>query len=143
MFKKLTITFLFIIACAQTGIAQELHEQVETINGFIEEHSEGNRNYYAKINATQGNIYFYNGPQHVIELTFDVTKIDAENIKVGKKGLTFFPNEKGYLVKKRFSTTNSTVGSAWLNVIKMSKNDKAELKNMMKKFILDYQKAMK
>ena len=143
MLRKTTIILLFLIAGVQTGKAQELQEQVETINSFIEDHSESNRNYYAKINATQGNIYFYNGLQHVIELTFDVTKIDAENIKVGKKGLTFFPNEKGDFVTKKFATSKSVIGTAWLNVIKMSKNDKAELKSMMKKFILDYQKAMK
>ena len=56
MLKKIIITLLLIIVFVKNGNAQELQTQVETINAFIEEHSDDNRNYYAKINATQGNV---------------------------------------------------------------------------------------
>lgn len=144
MLKKIIITLLLIIVFVKNGNAQELQTQVETINAFIEEHSEDNRNYYAKINATQGNVYFYNEIQHAMQLTFPVQKIDADNIKITKKGLTFYPKEKGLVVKKQFSSfAPKDIGTAWLNIIKMSKKDKTELQSMMKKFIIDYQTAMK
>lgn len=144
MLKKIIITLLLIIVFVKNGNAQELQTQVETINAFIEEHSEDNRNYYAKINATQGNVYFYNEIQHVMQLKFPVQKIDADNIKITKKGLTFYPKEKGLVVKKQFSSfAPKDIGTAWLNIIKMSKKDKTELQSMMKKFIIDYQTAMK
>ncbi|WP_321827170.1 hypothetical protein [Maribacter dokdonensis] len=144
MLKKIIITLLLIIVFVKNGNAQELQTQVETINAFIEEHSEDNRNYYAKINATQGNVYFYNEIQHAMQLTFPVQKIDADNIKITKKGLTFYPKEKGLVVKKQFSSfATKDIGTAWLNIIKMSKKDKTELQSMMKKFIIDYQTAMK
>lgn len=144
MLKKIIITLLLIIVFVKNGNAQELQTQVETINAFIEEHSEDNRNYYAKINATQGNVYFYNEIQHAMQLTFPVQKIDADNIKITKKGLTFYPKEKGLVVKKQFSSFEpKDIGTAWLNIIKMSKKDKTELQSMMKKFIIDYQTAMK
>lgn len=144
MLKKIIITLLLIIVFVKNGNAQELQTQVETINAFIEEHSEDNRNYYAKINATQGNVYFYNEIQHAMQLTFPVQKIDADNIKITKKGLTFYPKEKGLVVKKQFSSfAPKDIGTAWLNMIKMSKKDKTELQSMMKKFIIDYQTAMK
>jgi len=144
MLKKIIITLLLIIVFVKNGNAQELQTQVETINAFIEEHSDDNRNYYAKINATQGNVYFYNEIQHAMQLTFPVQKIDADNIKITKKGLTFYPKEKGLVVKKQFSSfAPKDIGTAWLNIIKMSKKDKTELQSMMKKFIIDYQTAMK
>lgn len=144
MLKKIIITLLLIIVFVKNGNAQELQTQVETINAFIEEHSEDNRNYYAKINATQGNVYFYNEIQYAMQLTFPVQKIDADNIKITKKGLTFYPKEKGLVVKKQFSSFSpKDIGTAWLNIIKMSKKDKTELQSMMKKFIIDYQTAMK
>ncbi|MDP2527296.1 hypothetical protein CSC80_11840 [Maribacter sp. 6B07] len=144
MLKKIIITLLLIIVFVKNGNAQELQTQVETINAFIEEHSEDNRNYYAKINATQGNVYFYNEIQHAMQLTFPVQKIDADNIKITKKGLTFYPKEKGLVVKKQFSSfAPKDIGTAWLNIIKMSKKDKTALQSMMKKFIIDYQTAMK
>ena len=144
MLKKIIITLLLIIVFVKNSNAQELQTQVETINAFIEEHSEDNRNYYAKINATQGNVYFYNEIQHAMQLTFPVQKIDADNIKITKKGLTFYPKEKGLVVKKQFSSfAPKDIGTAWLNIIKMSKKDKTELQSMMKKFIIDYQTAMK
>ncbi|KSA11862.1 hypothetical protein [Maribacter dokdonensis] len=144
MLKKIIITLLLIIVFVKSGNAQELQTQVETINAFIEEHSEDKRNYYAKINATQGNVYFYNEIQHAMQLTFPVLKIDADNIKITKKGLTFYPKEKGLVVKKQFSSfAPKDIGTAWLNIIKVSKKDKTELQNMMNKFIIDYQTAMK
>jgi len=144
MLKKIIITLLLIIVFVKNGNAQELQTQVETINAFIEEHSDDNRNYYSKINATQGNVYFYNEIQHAMQLTFPVQKIDADNIKITKKGLTFYPKEKGLVVKKQFSSfAPKDIGTAWLNIIKMSKKDKTELQSMMKKFIIDYQTAMK
>lgn len=144
MLKKIIITLLLIIVFVKNGNAQELQTQVETINAFIEEHSESNSNYYPKINATQGNVYFYNEIQHAMQLTFPVLKIDADNIKITKKGLTFYPKEKGLVVKKQFSSfAPKDIGTAWLNMIKMSKKDKTELQSMMKKFIIDYQTAMK
>ena len=79
-----------------------------------------------------------------MQLTFPVQKIDADNIKITKKGLTFYPKEKGLVVKKQFSSfAPKDIGTAWLNIIKMSKKDKTELQSMMKKFIIDYQTAMK
>jgi len=144
MLKKIIITLLLIIVFVKNGNAQELQTQVETINAFIEEHSDDNRNYYSKINATQGNVYFYNEIQHAMQLTFPVQKIDADNIKITKKGLTFYPKEKGLVVKKQFSSfAPKDIGTAWLNMIKMSKKDKTELQSMMKKFIIDYQTGMK
>ncbi|MDF4203281.1 hypothetical protein PXD56_09965 [Maribacter sp. SA7] len=144
MYKKVLVAIVLIISFVKISSAQELQTQVETINAFIEEHSESNRNYYAKINATQGNIYFYNGLQHAMQLTFPVLKMDADNIKITKKGLTFHPKEKDLVVIKNFSTfAPKDIGTAWLNIIKMSKKDKTELQSMMKKFIIDYQTAMK
>ncbi|MDF4223117.1 hypothetical protein PXC01_16040 [Maribacter sp. M208] len=144
MYKKALIAIVLTITFVKTIKAQELQTQVETINAFIEEHSDDNRNYYAKINATQGNVYFYNEIQHAMQLTFPVQKIDADNIKITKKGLTFYPKEKGLVVKKQFSSfAPKDIGTAWLNIIKMSKKDKTELQSMMKKFIIDYQTAMK
>lgn len=144
MFKKVLIVIVLMIVFVKTGTAQELQTQVEAINAFIEGHSESDRNYYAKINATQENVYFYNEMQHVIQLTFPVLKMDADNIKITKKGLTFYPKEKGLVVIKNFSTfAPKNIGTSWLNLIKMSKKDKMELQAMMKKFIIDYQTAMK
>ncbi|TDS13669.1 hypothetical protein DFQ03_2964 [Maribacter caenipelagi] len=144
MYKKVIIVIVLMIAFVKTSTAQELQTQVKAINEFIEGHSEGNRNYYAKINATQGNIYFFNGLQHSTMLTFSVLKMDADNIKITKKGLTFYPKEKGLVVLKNFSTfAPKNIGTAWLIIIKMSKKDKMELQAMMKKFIIDYQTAMK
>ncbi|WP_300025179.1 hypothetical protein [uncultured Maribacter sp.] len=144
MYKKVLIAIVLTITFVKTIKAQELQTQVETINTFIEEHSEGNRNYYAKINATQGNVYFYNEIQHAMQLTFPVLKMDADNIKITKKGLTFYPKEKGLVVKKQFSSfAPKDIDTAWLNISKMSKKDKMALQNMMKKFIIDYQTAMK
>lgn len=144
MYKKVLLAIVLIVAFIKTSTAQELQTQVETINAFIEEHSESNRNYYAKINATQGNVYFYNEIQHAMQLTFPVLKMDADNIMITKKGLTFYPKEKGMFVTKQFSSfTPKDIDTAWLNIIKMSKKDKMELQRMMKKFIIDYQTAMK
>lgn len=144
MFKKVLIVIVLMIVFVKTGTAQELQTQVEAINAFIEGHSESDRNYYAKINATQENVYFYNEMQHVIQLTFPVLKMDADNIKITKKGLTFYPKEKGLVVIKNFSTfAPKNIGTSWLNLIKMSKKDKMELQAMTKKFIIDYQTAMK
>ena len=144
MYKKVFLVIVMIVAFVKTSTAQELQTQVEAINAFIEGHSEGNRNYYAKINATQGNVYFYNEIQHAMRLTFPVLKMDADNIKITKKGLTFYPKEKGLVVIKNFSTfAPKNIGTAWLNIIKMSKKDKMELQRIMKKFIIDYQTAMK
>jgi len=48
------------------------------------------------------------------------------------------------VVKKQFSSfAPKDIGTAWLNIIKMSKKDKTELQSMMKKFIIDYQTGMK
>ncbi|WP_441825120.1 hypothetical protein [Maribacter spongiicola] len=70
--------------------------------------------------------------------------MDADNIKITKKGLTFYPKEKGLVVIKNFSTfAPKNIGTSWLNLIKMSKKDKMELQVMMKKFLIDYQTAMK
>lgn len=144
MYKKVIIAIILMIAFVKTSNAQELQTQVEAINTFIEEHSESNRNYYAKINATQENVYFYNEIQHAMQLSFPVLKMDADNIKITKKGLTFYPKVKGLVVIKNFSTfAPKDIGTAWLNIIKMSKKDKIELQSMMKKFIIDYQTAMK
>ena len=144
MYKKVLLAIVLIVAFVKTSNAQELQTQVEAINTFIEEHSESHRNYYAKINATQENVYFYNEIQHAMQLTFPVLKMDADNIKITKKGLTFYPKEKGLVVIKNFSTfAPKDIGTAWLNIIKMSKKDKIELQGMMKKFIIDYQTAMK
>lgn len=144
MYKKVLLAIILIVAFVKIGTAQELQTQVEAINTFIEEHSESNRNYYAKINATQENVYFYNEIQHAMQLTFLVLKIDADNIKITKKGLTFYPKEKGLVVIKNFSTfAPKDIGTAWLNIIKMSKKDKITLQGMIKKFIIDYQTAMK
>lgn len=144
MYKKVIIAIILMIAFVKTSNAQELQTQVEAINAFIEGHSEDDRNYYAKINATQENVYFFNEMQHVIQLTFPVAKMDADNIKITKKGLTFYPKEKGLVVTKQFSSfAPKKIGTAWLNIIKMSKKDKMELQTMMKKFIIDYQTAMK
>ncbi|WP_299326560.1 hypothetical protein, partial [uncultured Maribacter sp.] len=140
MYKKVLLAIILIVAFVKIGTAQELQTQVEAINTFIEEHSESNRNYYAKINATQENVYFYNEIQHAMQLTFPVLKMDADNIKITKKGLTFYPKVTGLVVIKNFSTfAPKDIGTAWLNIIKMSKKDKIELQSMMKKFIIDYQ----
>lgn len=144
MYKKVIIALVLIITFVKTSNAQELQAHVEAINAFIEGHSEGDRNYYAKINATQENVYFFNEIQHVMQLTFPVVAIDADNIKITKKGLTFNPKEKGLVVTKQFSTfAPKKIGTAWLNITKMSKKDKIVLQAMMKKFIIDYQTAMK
>lgn len=144
MYKKVLLAIVLIVAFVKTSNAQKLQTQVEAINTFIQEHSESNRNYYAKINATQENVYFFNEIQHAMQLTFPVLKMDADNIKITKKGLTFYPKEKDLVVIKNFSTfAPKNIGTAWLNIIKMSKKDKMELQGMMKKFIINYQTAMK
>ncbi|QWX85406.1 hypothetical protein H0I23_07125 [Cellulophaga sp. HaHaR_3_176] len=143
MYKKLMLTIFLIFAFVKEGEAQELQTQVESINAYIEQHSDGNRNYYAKINATQGNVYFYNEIMHAIELTFPVDKIDADKIKVTKKGLTFYANKERDFVIKKFASSEKNIGTAWLNIIKMDKKSKLELKDMLRKFILEYQNAMK
>jgi len=143
MSKNLIFTIILILITVKTTHAQQLQTQVESINTFIKENSDDASNYYAKINATQGNIYFYNEIQHVMKLTFPVNKIDANKIKVTKKGLKFVANEKGNFVGKKFVNSESEISTAWLNIINMSKENKVKLKNMFNKFILDYQKVWK
>ncbi len=143
MSKKLIFTAILLMVFTKKNQAQELQNQVEAINIFIKKHSDSQRNSYAKINATKGNIYFYNGIIHSQELTFPVDKINVNNIKTTKKSITFYPNESGLFVIKKFGTSTKNIKTAWLTIINMSKDDRAKLKKMFIKFISDYQDALK
>ncbi len=143
MLFRLISTIILTTMITSTTYAQELQTQVETINSFIQKHSDGMNNSFAKINATQGNIYFYNGRLHSMKLTFPVDKIDQHSIKVTKKGLTFRANETGEFVIKKFGKVKKPIKTAWLNIVNMSKKHKIELRDKFILFISDYQKAIK